>query len=375
MAALSKVLIVGGGFAGMSCAIQMRKAGLHVDLIEVEPHWGIYGAGITMTGPTLRALRTLGVLDPVLAVAATWHGAKVHDQLGKLLEDVTFPPLAEGLPASGGVMRPLLHKVLSAKTLEVGTNVRLGTTLAHLEEKAAQATVTLSDGRRADYDLVVGADGIFSKLRERVFPGSARPTFTGQVVYRLVAERPPGVDRSHFFMGADSKIGFSPVSATHMYMFLLHAAAGNPWIEPREQAQRLHEAMVGYGGYVPLIRETVLSSNAHSVNYRPLEVLLHPAPWHSGHVVLIGDAVHATTPHLASGAGMAIEDGIVLTEELQSQPTLEQALQNFMARRFDRCRRVVENSVQLGQIEMTRGSPVEHTRLMAEALGALRQPI
>jgi 2-polyprenyl-6-methoxyphenol hydroxylase-like FAD-dependent oxidoreductase len=328
-----------------------------------------------MTGPTLRALRTLGVLDAVLAVAATWHGAKVHDRLGKLLEDLTFPPLAEGLPASGGVMRPLLHKVLSAKTLEVGTNVRLKTTLAQLEEKPAQATVTLSDGRRADYDLVVGADGIFSKLRERVFPGSARPTFTGQVVYRLVAERPPGVDRSHFFMGADSKIGFSPVSATHMYMFLLHAAAGNPWIERREQAQRLHEAMAGYGGYVPQIRETVLTSNAHSVNYRPLEVLLQPAPWHSGHVVLIGDAVHATTPHLASGAGMAIEDGIVLTEELQSQPTLEQALQNFMARRFDRCRRVVENSVQLGQIEMSRGSPVEHTRLMAEALGALRQPI
>ena len=119
----------------------------------------------------------------------------------------------------------------------------------------------------------------------------------------------------------------------------------------------------------------MLTSNAHSVNYRPLEVLLHPAPWHSGHVVLIGDAAHATTPHLASGAGMAIEDGIVLTEELQSQPTLEQALQNFMARRFDRCRRVVENSVQLGQIEMSHGSPVEHTRLMAEALGALRQPI
>ena len=112
-----------------------------------------------------------------------------------------------------------------------------------------------------------------------------------------------------------------------------------------------------------------------SQDYRPLEVLLHPAPWHRGHVVLIGDAAHATTPHLASGAGMAIEDGIVLAEELQSQPTLEQALRNFMARRFERCRLVIENSVRLGQIEMTHGSPVEHTRLMSEALGALRQPI
>jgi len=375
MGRAGRVLIVGGGVAGMSCAIQMRKAGLRVDLVEIDPNWRIYGAGITITGPTLRALRTLGVLKPVIAAGATWSGAKIHDKSGKLLEDVTFPALAEGLPSTGGIMRPLLHRVLSALTLEVGTNVRLGVTLTDLLEKEAAVAVTLSDGTQAEYDLVVGADGIFSRIRERVFPGSAGPVFTGQVVYRLVAERPPGFDRSHFFMGDAGKIGFNPVSATHMYMFLLHSVAGSPWIEPGEQPQRLYEAMEGYGGFVPQIRTTVLTDNAHSVNYRPLEVLLHPAPWHRGRVVLIGDAAHATTPHLASGAGMALEDGIVLAEELGAQPTLEQALQNFMTRRFERCRLVVESSVRLGQIEMSRGSPAEHTRLMSEALGALRQPI
>jgi 2-polyprenyl-6-methoxyphenol hydroxylase-like FAD-dependent oxidoreductase len=375
MAGVNRVLIVGGGVAGMSCAIQMRQAGLHVDLLEIDPNWRIYGAGITITGPTLRALRTLGVLEQVVAVGATWQGAKVHDKLGTLLEDVTFPPLSEGLPTTGGVMRPLLHKVLSAKTLAVGTNVRLGTTLVELLEKPTHAEVILSDGTRADYDLVVAADGIFSKLRERVFPEAARPVFTGQVVYRVVAERPPGFDRSYFYMGEEGKVGFNPVSPTHMYMFLLHSVTGDPRVEPREQPQRLYEAMAGYGGIVPEIRETVLTANAHTVNYRPLEVLLHPAPWHSGHVVLIGDAAHATTPHLASGAGMAIEDGIVLAEELRQAQPLEQALARFMSRRFERCRLVVESSVRLGQIEMTRGSPAEHTRLMGEALGTLRKPI
>jgi 2-polyprenyl-6-methoxyphenol hydroxylase-like FAD-dependent oxidoreductase len=374
MASVQRVLIVGGGVAGMSCAIQLRRAGLHVDLVEIDPHWRIYGAGITITGPTLRALRTLEVLDEVVAVGATWRGAKVHDQLGNLIEEVTFPALDDGLPTTGGVMRPLLHKVLSAKTLASGTNVRLGTTLVALEEQPTHVEVALSDGARAAYDLVVGADGIFSKLRERVFPQAARPVFTGQVVYRLVAERPAGFDRSWFYMAADAKVGFSPVSSTQMYMFLLHSARGNAWIEPAEQPRRLYEAMEGYGGIVPEIRQTVLSANAHTVNYRPLEVLLHPAPWHRGHVVLIGDAVHATTPHLASGAGMAIEDGIVLAEELQSQP-LEQALASFMSRRFERCRLVVENSVRLGQIEMSGGSQAEHMRLMTETLGALRRPI
>ena len=230
MAGVNRVLIVGGGVAGMSCAIQMRQAGLHVDLVEIDPNWRIYGAGITITGPTLRALRTLGVLEQVIAVGATWTGIKVHDKLGKLLEEVTFPPLSENLPTTGGVMRPLLHKVLSAKTLAVGANVRLGTTLAQLEEKPAHVAVTLSDGTHAEYDLVVGADGIFSRIRERVFPGAARPVFTGQVVYRLVAERPAGFDRTHFYMGPDSKLGFNPVSRTHMYMFLLQRSPSNPWI-------------------------------------------------------------------------------------------------------------------------------------------------
>jgi 2-polyprenyl-6-methoxyphenol hydroxylase-like FAD-dependent oxidoreductase len=375
MAAVGRVLIVGGSIAGMSCAIQMRKAGIAVDLIEIDPTWRSYGAGITITGPTLRALRTLGVLHQVTSQGATWNGGKVHDKAGALLEEIAFPPLAADLPGTGGVMRPVLHKVLSAKTVELETQVRLGISAANVVDRSTHVAVTFSDGSSRNYDLVVGADGIYSSIRKQVFLQPAEPRFTGQVIYRLVAERPPGFDRSHFFMGEDYKVGFSPVSSTHMYMFLLHPAADNPRIEPKDQPQMLYEAMSGFGGMVSQIRETVRTTNAHTINYRPLEVLLQPNPWYRGRVVLIGDAAHATTPHLASGAGMAIEDGIVLVDELQSQPTVAAALESLMVRRFDRCRLVIENSVKLGQIEMTHGSPAEHTRLMSEALGVLRQPI
>jgi 2-polyprenyl-6-methoxyphenol hydroxylase-like FAD-dependent oxidoreductase len=374
--AVGKVLIVGGGIAGMSCAIQLRKAGIVVDLVEIDPEWRIYGAGITLTGPTLRALRTVGILPEVVAAGATWNGAKVHDQSGTLLEEAGFPALAPDLPATAGIMRPALQRILSAKTRESGTQVRLGETVAQLADRgAAGIEVTFGDGTRGTYDLLIGADGIFSTIRGMIFPDAPKPRFTGQVIYRLVADRPPGFDRSHFFMGSDIKVGFNPVSATQMYMFLLHAAPGNPWIDPKDQPQKLHDAMANFGGFVPHIRATVRTRNAHSVNYRPLEVLLQPEPWFRGRVVLIGDAVHATTPHLASGAGMAVEDGIVLTEEIESQATLAAALQRFMARRFDRCRLIIENSVRLGQLEMTHGSPIEHTAVMKGALAALREPI
>jgi 2-polyprenyl-6-methoxyphenol hydroxylase-like FAD-dependent oxidoreductase len=133
--------------------------------------------------------------------------------------------------------------------------------------------------------------------------------------------------------------------------------------------------MAGFGGFVSQIRETVRTTNAHTVNYRQLEVLLQPAPWYRGHVVLIGDAAHATTPHLASGAGMAIEDGIVLVEEIQARATLEEALDRFMVRRFERCRLVIENSVELGRLEMNQGSPAVHAKLMTATLNILRQAI
>jgi 2-polyprenyl-6-methoxyphenol hydroxylase-like FAD-dependent oxidoreductase len=375
VAEVSKALVVGGGVAGMSCAIQMRKSGIAVDLIDIDPQWRVYGAGITITGPTLRALHTIGVLPQVVAAGATWNAMKIHDKSGVLLDEVNLPPLSADLPATAGIMRPLLHNILSAKTLEMGTHVRLGTTVEQLSDGGGRADVALSDGTRGSYDLVVAADGIFSKMRELIFPGAVKPASTGQVVYRLVAERPAGFDRTHFYMGGDYKVGFNPVSATHMYMYLLHPAAADPWIDPPDQPQRLYEAMEGFGGYVPQVRATVKTSTAQSINYRPLEVLLHPAPWYRGPFVLIGDAVHATTPHLASGAGMAIEDGIVLAEEIAARSDLEHALQRFMVRRFERCRLVIENSVKLGQIEMNHGSPHEHARLMAEALAALRQPI
>jgi 2-polyprenyl-6-methoxyphenol hydroxylase-like FAD-dependent oxidoreductase len=76
------VLIVGGGVGGMSCAISLRRAGISVDLVEIDPTWKIYGAGITITGPTLRALQTLGVLDEVTQHGATWEGAYVYSQTG-----------------------------------------------------------------------------------------------------------------------------------------------------------------------------------------------------------------------------------------------------------------------------------------------------
>jgi 2-polyprenyl-6-methoxyphenol hydroxylase-like FAD-dependent oxidoreductase len=103
--------------------------------------------------------------------------------------------------------------------------------------------------------------------------------------------------------------------------------------------------------------------------------MLLPLPWHKGRVLLIGDAVHATTPHLASGAGIGLEDGIVIAEELDRASSVAEALQRYDQRRWERCRMVVQNSLRLGQIEIEGGSQQEHGELMRVSQEALAQPI
>jgi 2-polyprenyl-6-methoxyphenol hydroxylase-like FAD-dependent oxidoreductase len=369
-----KALVVGGSVGGMACAISLQRAGIRVDLAEIDPAWKIYGAGITITGPTLRALQILGVLEEVKKHGATWEGISIYTRDGQRIQELPTPPIAPDLPANGGIMRPILHKILSVATREAGVKIRLGITLETLTQVPGGVEVKLTDGHRDRYDIVVGADGIYSKMRERIFPEAPKPECTGQVIFRIVAERPEGFEQTQFYVGEDAKLGFNPVSATHMYMFLLERRPANPWMPREEQPRRLYESLKGWGGIVPQVREAVLTTAASTINYRPLEAILLPKPWYKGRVVLIGDAAHATTPHLASGAGMAIEDGIVLADELRKDE-VEAALPRFMERRFERSRLVVQNSIKLGEIEMNHGSPQEHGHLVAESMQALRQPM
>lgn len=376
VAILGKVLVIGGGVAGMSCAIELRKSGVGVVLIDSDPDWRAAGAGITLTGPSLRALKALDVLDEVKAQGAAWSApARVMNPAGELLQEVPVPQLAPDIPGTGGIMRPLLHKILSTRVRDLGAEVVLGVTITGLKQHGDHVEAQLSDGSSARYDLVIGADGISSSTRGRLFPDAPKPFFTGQVIYRMVAERPAGFDRTHFFMSGDIKLGFNPVSPTQMYMFLLYIDRARTHVDPKDMPRLLHEKMAGFGLFVPEIRETVLTTNAHTVNYTVLDAFLLPQPWHAGRVLLVGDAAHATTPHLASGAGMAIEDGIVLAEELNRGGDVDAVLARYMERRFERCRHVIDNSVKLGQIEMGEGSPADYGRLMSEALTVLRQPI
>jgi 2-polyprenyl-6-methoxyphenol hydroxylase-like FAD-dependent oxidoreductase len=134
-----------------------------------------------------------------------------------------------------------------------------------------------------------------------------------------------------------------------MYMFLTTSERGNPWMPDDRLHELMRERLHGYGGLAGEIRDRI--RHPESVVYKPLETVLVPWPWYRGRVLLIGDAAHTTTPHHAQGAAMAVEDAVVLAELLQRDGTLGDLLEQFMERRWSRCRLVVEASVQVGEWE------------------------
>jgi len=375
MSDVERVLILGGGIAGMALAIVLQRAGIAVEIVEIDKDWRVYGAGITITGPTLRALDRLGLLDAVVNEGYCYDATRICDASGHVViaSRVSGRPMGAGIPNSGGILRPVLHRILSAATRQSGAAVRLGVSAATVEQTDDAVSVGFTDGASATYDLIVGADGVHSRLRAMLFPDSPKPVFTGQGCWRAVVPRPADIDCAHVYVGGPVKAGITPVSQDEMYLFLLQHVPDNPRMPEQRWPQLLAEQLRGFGGALGAIREQ-LDTSAR-INYRPLEKLLLPPPWHRGRAILIGDAAHATTPHLASGAGLAVEDALVLGEGLASDAALDDVLQRFTAWRYERCRMVVENSARLGELEMARAPAQEQADLQRASMLALTEPI
>ena len=370
----SKVLIIGGGFSGMAAAIELRRQGVEVDLVEIDPGWRSYGAGISLGGATLRAFRRLGILEAFLAQGAASDGVDVFIPTGQKVASLPTPRIAgPDVPGNGAIMRPTLARILAEATRAAGVNVRLGCTFSRIEQDADGVDVSLSDGSQGRYDLVIGADGLYSKVRETLFPDAPKPKYSGQGVWRAVLPRPAEVTGTMMWMGAKVKTGLNPVSREQMYLFVTEDRPDNDFIEPASFLETLKGLLVRFPA--PLMQQVKDQLDEHAqIVYRPLESLLVPAPWYRGRVVLIGDTVHATTPHMASGACIGIEDAIVLAEEL-GRSGIDAALEAYQARRWERCRMVVQNSGRLGEIEIHGGDREEHAQIMRETLMALAAPI
>jgi len=140
--------------------------------------------------------------------------------------------------------------------------------------------------------------------------------------------------------------------------------------------QYLDTYRAGITATAPVIAELKAEiGDPAKVVYKAMEAVLVPPPWYSGRVVLLGDAAHATTPHLGQGAGMAIEDAVVLAEELNSDGSVRQQLERYMERRYERCRFIVESSELIGKFQMNEVDEVDEKSMVEKMQQVTAQPI
>ncbi|MDE2302292.1 MAG: FAD-dependent oxidoreductase [Sphingomonadales bacterium] len=366
------ILIIGGGIGGLTSAIALGKRGHRLTVIERDPDWSVYGVGIIQQSNVLRAAHQLGILDGYLAAGVGFDAVEIFAPNGAKVARVPGHPVAPGLPANLGIGRPALHRLLGNAAREAGADIRLGVTAARIEDRDDRVAVGFSDGSAAEFDLVVGADGVHSQTRGMVLPAAGTPQFTGQAVWRYNFPRPADLDALQVYNGPTG-VGLVPISDTLMYMYATSPEPGNPRYDTAGLAARMRDRLANTAPAIQALAAQITEDDG--VVYRPLETLMVSGPWHSGRVVLLGDAVHATTPHLGQGAGMAIEDSIVLAEEIDAAASPQEAFTRFRDRRFERCRFIVEKSLAICHGQIGSGPPVDNAQATAQMFAVVARPI
>lgn len=327
MTDLERILIVGGGIAGLTLATALHQQGFTAELVERSPTWQTTGAGIMLHGNGVRILRTLGMSADVELAGTNLQNWSFCDQQGELLCEIDLQALWGDVGPTIGIARTRLQQVLLAGAAEVPC--RLGTDLTSLAQDEQHVQVGFSDGSSGDYDLVVGADGLASTVR-RLTLDAAPSGYTGLMVWRSLA--PHHQASMQVLLGEGCVFGLVPVGEGQTYGFGIE---GSPRFHaPLEgRLERVRRRFAAFGGLVPAYLASL--SHDEQLHCTPIE-WVDLEQWHCGRVVLIGDAAHAGPPMMAQGGCIAMEDAWVLAEVLREAGSVESALESYASRRRPR---------------------------------------
>jgi 2-polyprenyl-6-methoxyphenol hydroxylase-like FAD-dependent oxidoreductase len=318
-----RLLVVGGGIAGLATARALRQRGIRPEVVERAAAWSHPGAGVYLPANSVRALGALGLQTALLDRACEITRQRFLDNRGRLLLEVD-------LPAVWGATGPCLaisHRDLH-QLLREGIPVRLGRTVTALEARGPLVGAVFEDGSVGDYDLVVGADGVRSWVRTAVF-GGAVPRFLGQVSWRFLVDGVAEISAWTVWAGRGTTFLTIPLGGGRIYCYTdVHTPA--PTDPTGGDPARLAELCGAFAEPVPTIVSKFLAAGGQPY-FSPIEEVVQE-PWVRGRVVLVGDAAHAMSPNMAEGVGMALEDALMLAETVAA----DRPLVEFEARRRPR---------------------------------------
>jgi 2-polyprenyl-6-methoxyphenol hydroxylase-like FAD-dependent oxidoreductase len=339
-----RTLIVGGGIAGLTLAAALHRQGFEVSLIERNPTWQTLGAGMAIQPNAMRALRALELDGAVADRGMVLHRWGFCDQHGELLYEIDLEDFWNGVGPFIGIERAMLQQALLIGVSAVPC--RLGSSVIALQQDHDGVSICFSDGSSGRYDLVVGADGISSSIRDLAFETNP-PTGAGHIAWRsVVPMRPTKLTDLRFFFGDRCFFGLCPVGSGHTYGFG-HVAEPHFHDDVRGRLARLRRR---FDGFAEPVQQFLAALDCDEQVHCSTVEWVDQEEWHRDRVVLVGDAAHASSPMMGQGGGMAVEDAYVLAVCLRSADTVESALDRYVTRRKPRVKWVQQESLAVSQI-------------------------
>jgi 2-polyprenyl-6-methoxyphenol hydroxylase-like FAD-dependent oxidoreductase len=367
---MKHILIAGGGIGGLSAAISLRKAGFSVTLCEAAAENRKTGAGILQPQNALAVLKELGVFEECCEHGFQTAWFKTFDKQGNLLFKVSESFLDDKLPGRNNILRKTLNDILIKHAEASGARVLWGKKIVAYEETPDAVTAVCDDGEKMQADILAGFDGIHSIVRDAMLQKEIEIEFLGMGAWRFYIELPDYTfeDATLMYRSGETQIGVVPLAEHAGYVFVLQPCTSDYWDEEETRFDRVKEILSGFPG---LDFVTKHMSKEHPVIFNKLEQVAVQEPWYKGRVVIGGDAAHAGAPTLAQGAAMAIEDAIVLSEELKKHDDLETAFQAYYERRAPRALKVQDLSSEIVRRGL-KGEPGAE-ELIGECYAVLRE--
>lgn len=347
-----KVIVVGAGIGGLTCAIALAQRGADVTVLEQAPALGEVGAGITITPNADRVFRDLG-MTAALAAHSVIPARQLtqHWQTGDVIRDVERGAATAKQYGAGyyHIHRADLHSVLVDR-FQAAAPGRLHLS-SGVEDVTSDGTVTLAGGQSHQADVIIGADGVKSRVRDRLFQ-TEKPTFTGQVAWRGLVPATAVEDALRFsvpgiHIGPKKLFMRYPVRAESLVNYAafveLYGWEDESWTIPSNRA----ELLTHFGDWAPAVRALIEATPDDQLFKWALFVRKPLDSWINGHVTLLGDAAHAMLPFMGQGAAAAIEDGMVLARALMAFGAQE-GMARYDAARRARTSAIQENARLLG---------------------------
>jgi 2-polyprenyl-6-methoxyphenol hydroxylase-like FAD-dependent oxidoreductase len=342
--------IIGGGIAGLTTAIALRRMGIDAMVVEAAPEFRPVGAGLSLAVNAMQAFSEIGIADAVIAAGRKIDAITIFDQRGHVISKTN----TERVNAKYGISNFSIHRADLHRVLYSFLSpdlITLGKRSAGIEKIEGGYRVFFEDGSSMDSSYLIIAEGIHSPLRTSIVPGS-KQRYAGYTCWRGIVENKKDLEMVSETWGPNGRFGIVPLANRQIYWFATKSVK-----EPGSKFKDFTrtDLIHNFRDYHEPVVELIEATPQDQIIWNDIFDLEPMNRYAYGDLVFLGDAAHATTPNLGQGACMAIEDAVVLANCLKKNSRVSMAFECFQQKRMKRTHAIVRNSRQLGEIAQMEG--------------------